>query len=115
MKGFKLSLNEKRLSGAIKEGITSVLITFNDGKFNLNFSSLNQANQSYIWHKTDLKIGDLIDISFEENVDVSEAQEIIDHNISKDESDKRTLDSYHKLRQELIQEGLLTDDGQDLI
>jgi hypothetical protein len=109
MTGFILQVDNKYISGAIKEGITSILLTLKEDRFKLYFGSLDKSGMhSYIWYATDLKIGDRLKISFTNIISLSKPQEVVNYN-SLDE-DKLDLDYYHRLKKELIQEGLLSDD-----
>lgn len=109
MTGFILQVDNKYISGAIKEGITSILLTLKEDRFKLHFGSLDKSGMhSYIWYATDSKIGDRLKISFTNIISLSKPQEVVNYN-SLDE-DKLDLDYYHRLKKELIQEGLLSDD-----
>ena len=109
MTGFILQVDNKYISSAIKEGITSILLTLKEDRFRLYFGSLDKSGMhSYIWYVTDSKIGDRLKISFTNIISLSKPQEVVNYN-SLDE-DKLDLDYYHRLKKELIQEGLLSDD-----
>lgn len=108
MKGFKLSIKGKQISGAIENGITGITITSEKGQCRVFMNSLNETGLlSYTWYSADLEIGDSLSISFEDITDVSEVQETVDHS-NPDEIDKQLLKSYYKWREELITEGLIS-------
>lgn len=109
MKGFVLNIGEKTVCGAIDNGITSVLISNKEGPFRLYFGSMDNKNISYIWYVADLQLGDSFAITYEEVEHTSEPQRIGDGR-NTPEDDLRLLESYHKLKQELIDEGLISTD-----
>ncbi len=109
MTGFILQIDNKIISGTIEEGITSILLTFKEGLFRLHFGSMDKFGMiSYRWYATDLKIGDHLRISFTDISSPSEALEIVNYNLL--DGDKISLDHYHRLKKELIEEGLLRNE-----
>jgi hypothetical protein len=72
MTGFILQVDNKYISGAIKDGITSILLTLKEDRFRLYFGSLDKSGMlSYIWYATDSKIGDRLKISFTNIISLS--------------------------------------------
>jgi hypothetical protein len=111
MKGFTLYINEKHVSGAIDEGITSILITCKENRCHVNFGSLDKSGLlSYTWYASDMETGDCLNICFEDIMNVSEVQEMRDYNKSFD-AQKESLEFYRKLKKELIEEGILSKEG----
>ena len=109
MTGFILQIDNKYISGAIEEGITSILLTFKEDRFRLHFGSLDKSGMiSYVWQATDLEIGDHLIINFTNVDSSSKAQKFVDYNLL--DADKLSRDYYHRLKKELIEEGLLPDD-----
>ena len=99
MKGFKLQVNEKFISGATDEGITSIIITCKENLCHVNFGSLDKTGMySYTWYASDLRLNDCLNISFEDIVALSEITETRDYNKSLEESQKEDLEIYLKLR-----------------
>jgi hypothetical protein len=104
MRGFILQVNEECISGAIDEGLTSIIITCKENRCRLCFSSLDKSGMlSYTWYATDMKTGDGLNIFYMDNIRASEAKEIRDYNKSLEDS----LDLYMRLRKELTEEGLI--------
>jgi hypothetical protein len=109
MTGFILQIDNKYISGAIEEGITSILLTLKEDQFRLHFGSLDKSGMlSYTWYATDLNIGDCLKISFTNIISLSKPQEVVNYNLL--DEDKLDLDYYHRLKKELIEEGRLLND-----
>ena len=105
MKGFEITINGHRVKGAVPKGITGVLISYKDRACRIFFNSLTEAGMfAQTWYSSDLVLGDKIIISYQEIDAPSPAMSIRDY---KDE--KEMLESYYKMRDELIEEGLITD------
>jgi len=106
MKGIILNTGNETIYGSLNNGIFGVLISNKDGIYKLNFGGQDDDVTIYTWYKADLKLGDSFSLCYDEIVDVSSVIKI-----QKDkyvaEIDKLALDSYHKLKQELIEEGLI--------
>jgi hypothetical protein len=108
MKGFILQINGERISGAIDEGITSIIMTCKEDQCHVSFGSLDKSGTlSYTWYASDMETGDCLNIFFTDNINISEAKETRDYNKSLEESRKESLELYLKLRQELIEEELI--------
>ena len=108
MKGFTLQVDGECISGAIGHGITGVLVTYKEGRFRVHFSSMDQSGMlSYTWYASDLKIGDSLKIYHEEITRCSKVREFIDFNKTEEQSDKESLAIYRKLKEELIEDGLI--------
>jgi hypothetical protein len=103
MKGFILRVNGECMSGAIAEGITSIILTYKENKCRVHFGSMDKSGMlSYTWYAADMETGDCLNILFTDNIHVSEAKEIRDYNQPQD-----NLELYLKLKEELEEEGLL--------
>ncbi|WP_320167775.1 hypothetical protein [Mangrovibacterium marinum] len=110
MKGFTLRKDNNIISGAIKEGITSIILTNKDGVFRLTFGSMDKTGMhAYTWYASDLEVGDTLQICYTDIVNISEPQVILDYNSL--DHDKLELDYYHRLKKELIEEGVLPNDN----
>lgn len=110
MKGFVLKINGKCISGSIKEGITSIILTCKENQCHVHFGSLDKSGMfSCTWYSADLKTGDCLKIRLEDIISISEIKEIRDYNRSLEESQKENLDLYRRLKKELIEEGLISE------
>jgi hypothetical protein len=108
MKGFILQMDGKCISGAIDEGNTSIILTCKENKCHVHFGSLDNSGMlSYTWYATDMKTGDCLYILFTDDIRIPEAKEIRDYNQFTEESPKESLELYLKLREELIEDGLI--------
>ena len=106
MKGFKLNMSDKAISGAVKRGFTSVMISNKDGFYKLDFGSVDDEGNFYTWYNINLQYGDSFNIYYDEISEVSSTNNI--RNISNaEEENELAIKLYHKLKQELIEEGLL--------
>lgn len=106
MKGFTLKKGGNIISGAIEEGITSIILSNKDGVFRLHFGSLDKTGmQACTWYASDLELGDTLQICYTDVVNTSEPQEVLDYNSL--DHDKVELDYYYRLKRELIEEGVL--------
>ena len=109
-RGFILQNGDEIVSGAIDEGITSIILTNKDGVFRLHFGSMDKTGMhSYTWYASDLELGDTLQICYTDVINISEPQEIMDYNSL--DHDKLELDYYHRLKKELMDEGSLQNDG----
>jgi coenzyme F420-reducing hydrogenase delta subunit len=110
MKGFTLRVNKECISGAINEGITGIIVTYKEGQCHVNFSSMDKSGMlSYTWYAADLEQGDCLSICFENISSVSQAKGARDYNKSQEEIQKESLELYRKLKEELINEGLIDE------
>lgn len=110
MKGFTLQKGNNIISGAIEEGITSIILTNKDGVFRLHFGSMDKTGMhAYTWYASDLELGDTLQICYTNIVNISEPQSILDYNSL--DHDKIELEYYHRLKKELIEEGVLPNDN----
>lgn len=108
MKGLKLQINKKQVCGAIENGITGVLVTCKEDKYRVFFSSLgNEGNTSYTWYASDLEMNDTMDICLEDITEVPIPIETRNYNKPEEERLKEDLEIYHRLKQELMDEGLI--------
>jgi hypothetical protein len=107
MKGFVLKINGKHIAGAIDEGITGVLLTCKNDVCHVDFGSMDKTGMiAYTWYSADLKMDDCLTVCFEDIGATSEPQNIRDYNnLSMEES----LIWYRQLKQELIEEGLISE------
>ncbi len=107
MKGFVLNTGNETLSGGLGNGITGVHISNKEGIYRLIFGGMDGDGVFYTWYRVDRERGDSFTRCYDEIVDVSPAKTAPD-NRNTAEDDKRALESYHKLKQELIDEGLIS-------
>ena len=109
MKGFELTVNEKKIKGAIKGGITDVLLTCRDNQYYICFGSMDDTGMlSYTWYSSNPEDGAKFTVSVEDIAETSEPAVIMDYG-NKEQSNKLSLESYYKLRDELIKEGVIND------
>jgi len=87
MKGFTLQMNGECISGAIENGITSIIITCKEGQCHVHFGSMDNSGMlAYTWYSSDMEIGDGLNICFEDIIHISEVREIRDYNKTLAES-----------------------------
>lgn len=109
MKGFELLVNGCQIRGGIHKGVTGVIITYKDNACSILFSSLSDAGMfSQTWYSSNLALDDKIIILCKEIDNPSEPESILDYN-DKELLNKLQLETYYKMRDELIKEGLITD------
>ena len=112
MKGFELDINGENVKGAISEGITSIILTCKDDQYNINFSSLDNTGMlAYTWLFSELEQGSKLKISISEISETLEPTSVTDY-ANKDQIDKLELESYYRMRDDLIKEGLIGDLGK---
>lgn len=81
-----------------------------DDTFNVFFNSLDATGMnSYTWFPSNLKVGAPIVVSLQEIKETSHSQSVTNYN-DQVQLDKLELESYYKMRRELIEEGLINDD-----
>lgn len=109
MKGFKLLTDGKEITGAIQAGITGVMITNKENNLHILFNSLDDTGMlSYTWHSSNLEQGNKVTISYQDVTRRSNPVETLDYN-NQEQMDKLALESYYRLREELINEDILKD------
>ena len=107
MRGFILRINGECISGAISEGITSIIVSSNDNQYHVYFGSLDKTGQcSCTWYTSDIQTGDCLNIEYTDINNVPDPKEVRDYNMSSDIW-KANLETYLKLKKELEEEGLL--------
>ena len=106
MKGFVLNTGNESLSGGLENGITNVHISNKEGLYRLIFGGMDDDGVFYTWYRANLELGDSFSLCYDEIVSVSSAKKSLD-NRNTAEDDQYALESYHKLKQELIKEGLI--------
>jgi|GEM_PF-883086 hypothetical protein len=113
MRGYKILINDTvNISGGISAGSTAVMFSYNGGRFRLCFNSLNEAGTVvYKWYENDLMLGDKIRIIYSDDVVNSEPCNIVDYN-DIESMRKLELEVYYTMKSELIEEGILNEDGQ---
>lgn len=111
MKGFELIVNKRKTSGGVTMGITGISLTYRDNACRVLFSSMDETGMfSQTWYSSELSLGDRIMISYQEIDNPSPPERIIDYH-DKELVDKLTLEGYYRMRDELIKEGLITNEG----
>ncbi len=110
MKGFVVKTKDCVTYAALNEGSVGIVITNKEGDYRLGINGMDTQGIAYVWQSDVLCVGDSISIEYD-GIDksmVSEPLLIRDVNDSKSEN-QLLLDSYYKLRQELLDEGLLSE------
>lgn len=114
MRGFELSIKGKKIEGAINEGITIIVLTCRDDQYSIHFSSMdNTGMMAYTWFSSDLEQGTQLTIAAKEVANTLVPVDFVDYN-NREQLDKLQLESYFRLRDELITEGLIEDQGNNL-
>ena len=110
MKGFTVSSSVAPLAkAAIESGNVTVMITNKEGKYSLQLSALDSTGTiDHTWISRPLLEDEVLNVVFEEidESSVSEVQSVRDFNDEVNET-RLLLESYYRLRDELIQEGVL--------
>lgn len=113
MIGFELNINGERISAGLEKGVVSIIVTkLSDeliDSIDLDFTGLNtseKGNEETIdWHKSKLKVGDELTIKVKDIITNSSPIEIRKKN--RDSENERKLKSYHSLKKELENKGLI--------
>jgi hypothetical protein len=101
-------MNGKCISGAIENGITNIIVTYKKDQCHVYFGSMdNSGLLAYTWYTSDIEIGDSLNICFEDIIHISEAREIRNYNRTLEKSQKEDLETYRKLKKELIEKGVI--------
>lgn len=110
MNGFRWMREGEVACAALPCGSVGVLLTNKEGDYTVSLQGMDAQGVFYVWHRAKLHVGDSLTVSFEavEEADVSEPISVRD--VRDEEAERRLLlGSYHRLRQELINEGLLAE------
>lgn len=113
MIGFELKINDKKVSAALENGIVSIILTKLSNEFidsiDLDFTGLNTSEkgnkEALDWYKSQLKVGDELTIKIKDILENSLPKEI--RKINRDLENERKLKSYHTLKKELEEQGLI--------
>lgn len=111
MKGFKLKVGGKVLSGAVEAGFANCLVYRKEGRFRIDFGAVDTEGVFYTWHARDLEIGDSFEVEYTciDKPDVSQPVQVEKPKIMDvDEENKLLLESYYKMKEELINERLIS-------
>lgn len=105
MKGFIVDMNELITSTALASGAFGVIITNKSGAFTLDCSGIDSEGKQYSWMYESLKLGDCVTIKYE---DLDELNLTVPRKVKEvGGSDEELLDEYKRLKQELIDSGIL--------
>ncbi|MDR1756412.1 MAG: hypothetical protein LBR65_05560 [Culturomica sp.] len=105
MNGFILDTGDKKWYGASRSGITDILLSNKEGPYRLYFGCMERNGIPYTWYSADLEPGDRFTIIYDNIEQVSPAVRVNLENTPED--DQLLLESYKKLKQELIDDGLI--------
>jgi hypothetical protein len=106
MKGFILKTGSEIISAGLDNGLTDMLISNKEFYYLLKLGGLDAANISHIWYNTELQLGDSFSITYDKIERISTPIRI-GNDLNTPEDDRVLLKSYYKLKQELIEEGLI--------
>lgn len=113
MIGFELDINGEVISASVEHGIISIIATKvstnHMDSIDLDFTGLNTGelgNEEYIdWYKSNLKVGDELKIKV---IDITKNTAPIEiRKRNRDSTIDQKLKSYHALKKELGEQGLL--------
>lgn len=113
MIGLELNINGEKISAALESGVVSIIVTKlstqHSDSIDLDFTGLNlselENDESIDWYKSKLKIGDELTIKIKNVLKNSQPMEI--RKLKRDSIIERKLMSYHALKKELEEQGLI--------
>ena len=103
MTGFILKLNGEVFAGAM-DGCSTITITGKNDTFRLEFGGMDKLAHSCVWCTKTLEAGDRLSIKYTD-IDKSEISAFAEFVDVVDEF--KLLESYHRMKQELMDEGLI--------
>lgn len=108
MKGFSLQIGDNITYAALETGSVGMLISNKSGEFTISLNGMDMQGTYYEWYNHKLCIGDSITLKYDSVDESMISKPIFVRDVNDKESeDKLLLDSYDKLRQELLEEGLI--------
>lgn len=108
MKGFELYLENHKVVGAIEAGVTTITISLKENNCHVAFGSMDGSGMmAYTWYMSDLTLGDKLSIFFKQIETISDPFRVIDYQDSA-LLEQMEVETYYKLQNELIEEGLIT-------
>ncbi|MCE5227861.1 MAG: hypothetical protein LLG05_18635 [Porphyromonadaceae bacterium] len=108
MKGFTLKFGNEIIPGAVNKGSSGVIISNKEWDFRLCFHGMDAEGLFPTWYEQDLKIGDSFTISYEDIDESNISQPIHIRDVTDLEGEDRLLlESYHRLKKQLMDEGLI--------
>lgn len=111
MKGFVLYEGSERVCGGAESGVVNVLISNKEFDFRLHFGGMNAEQEIRTWYARTLVPGDRISIGYE-TFDEASAPQRLGSGRNTPEDDLRLLETYRRMKRELIAEGLLAEDAE---
>ena len=104
--------SSETVSAAIEKGSVSIMVSNKEGDYSLYLGGTDADGVSYTWISRKLIENESFEIVFSD-LEPSSVSEIISmRDVRDEESENRLLlDAYHRLKKELIDEGLLNDDS----
>lgn len=107
MYGFRIKHNSETFAVALENGCVSCFVESLHGDRRISVGGCDKQGNDYQWHVNQLRLGDDIEISFEDisPTEISTAR-ILDFMNPKDRL-KGMIDEYKRLKQALTEDGLL--------
>ncbi|PWJ58063.1 hypothetical protein CLV98_105245 [Dyadobacter jejuensis] len=113
MIGFELTVRGEKVTGALRDGVFSIILTKMANKdldtIELDFTGLNTADtenyETLAWYQSSLAIGDEIIIKVKEIQDVSPPIKVGKHNLENRNAQR--VEEYYRLKRELEEKGLI--------
>lgn len=109
MIGFSLKRGNDVVYAAVQAGSIGVIISNKEGTLKVSLSGIDAHGVYYVWYDDKICIGDSILIKYENINEQMLSTPIFIRDVKDKESEnKLLLDSYYKLKKELLAEGLLS-------
>lgn len=108
MIGLKITHNKKEVACALDSGIISVLLTNKSGNYRITCAGTDENSNSYTWYGENVKPGDSISACFSHLRENDLCRPISTKMYASAYNEKKwLLQEYIRMKQELIEEGLL--------
>lgn len=105
MKGLRIKLNDRQFDIAMPQGSFGVVANLNHWGNEISINGV--TDKCFRWHKGELIPGDHVTVEFTDIESPMQPEEVV---FSKEEQIKDTKHLYDKLRQELLEKGLINEE-----
>lgn len=108
MNGFSIKINEEFINIALDSGSVGILISNKEGNLEVCINGMDCNGVYYVWYNKEMIMNQSIDIEFKTISHSVISKPIFIRNVNDTKhEEKLLLESYHKLKNDLLAQGLI--------
>ncbi len=108
MKGLVLKSCNQIIYATNKNKGVGIIISNKEGEYRITLNAMDEKGTSYIWLSKEINVGDSFIVKYDDIEESMETPSIEIRNPNNEEENNRLLlETYHKLKTELTNEGVL--------